>query len=452
MSKSYLIITTFNILTFSIASSGFGQYKYLESHVTNDLFDVCFYDSLKGWAVGDSATIITTNDGGMTWTRQFDPADSTEFTNVEFVNRWIGFVGGNRISRIPGELIYYPIILKTTDGGENWKECDLGLSQMPEYTDISFYDMDFLDSNTGWVAVNETNRRVGMLLGTENGGETWNLVREMSPWELIFTATIRDNNLGYILYGSAFDNFSLSKGAYTENGGDTWTSTGGIFSFYMNDLIFISPDTLWSIGTGIYKSHDRGINWIRIDSILSEKNFGRPRDLHAFNAQNILLIGRASSKTNNGNYSAVLINTRDGGENWNQLLAISQTDFNAFDVVSSQLVWIIGDKGLIIFINLGEITSVENTDIDPLSFVLKQNYPNPFNPSTSIKYHLHRSGNVQMKIHNLSGQEIETLIDGFQSTGEYEITWHPKGVPSGIYFYRLQVGEFTETKKLIIQK
>lgn len=439
------------LIVLSISSLGFGQAILLESNVTNDLFDVCFYDSLNGWAVGDSATIIMTNDGGITWTRQYDPADSTEFKMVEFVNRHLGFVGGNRISSTPTELIYYPMILKTTDSGENWQECDLGLSQMPEYTDISFSDMDFLDGNTGWVGASETKKRVGMLLGTEDGGENWNLVREMSP-DLIFTTTIRDNDLGYILYGSAFDNFNTSTGAYTENQGATWTSTGIIFSFYMNDLVFISPDTLWAIGTGTYKSHDRGRNWINIDPILGEQDFSRPGDLHAFNSQNILLIGRTGSKTNNGNYSAVLINTRDGGENWNQLLAIPQTDFNAFDVVSPELVWIVGDKGQIIFVNLNEITSVEKSDVVPFSFRLEQNYPNPFNPSTTIKYALKKTSHVQLDIYNLAGQKIETLIDGIQIAGDHAITWQPKGLPNGIFFYRLQTDGYSETKKLILQK
>ncbi|MBD3340248.1 MAG: T9SS type A sorting domain-containing protein [Candidatus Lokiarchaeota archaeon] len=83
---------------------------------------------------------------------------------------------------------------------------------------------------------------------------------------------------------------------------------------------------------------------------------------------------------------------------------------------------------------------------------LHQNYPNPFNPSTTIKYALQKSGNILLKIYNLSGQELEILANRYQTTGEYEITWQSKGLPSGIYFYRLQFGEFSETKKLILQK
>jgi hypothetical protein len=85
-------------------------------------------------------------------------------------------------------------------------------------------------------------------------------------------------------------------------------------------------------------------------------------------------------------------------------------------------------------------------------FALDQNYPNPFNPTTIIKYNLRESSRISLKIYNLAGHEIETLINGFLSAGEHEITWQPKSLPSGIYFYRLQAGEFSETKKSILLK
>jgi hypothetical protein len=88
----------------------------------------------------------------------------------------------------------------------------------------------------------------------------------------------------------------------------------------------------------------------------------------------------------------------------------------------------------------------------PNEYNLSQNYPNPFNPSTTIRYYLHKSSYILLKIYNLSGQEIETLVNGFQTKGEYEKTWQPKGLYSGIYFYRLQAGEFSKTEKLILQR
>ncbi len=100
-----------------------------------------------------------------------------------------------------------------------------------------------------------------------------------------------------------------------------------------------------------------------------------------------------------------------------------------------------------------EGTFVENGSTQvPKEFTLYQNYPNPFNPVTTIKFALPVSRFVTIQVFNITGQEIVTLLDGYQTAGEHAINWIPKGFPSGIYFYRLQAGEFSETKKLILQK
>jgi len=86
------------------------------------------------------------------------------------------------------------------------------------------------------------------------------------------------------------------------------------------------------------------------------------------------------------------------------------------------------------------------------NFYLRQNYPNPFNTTTTIKYNLTKSGDIHLKIYNLAGQEIKTLVDSHQESGEYKAKWTAEGIPSGLYFYKLQAGEFSETKKLVLEK
>lgn len=88
----------------------------------------------------------------------------------------------------------------------------------------------------------------------------------------------------------------------------------------------------------------------------------------------------------------------------------------------------------------------------PQFFILSQNYPNPFNPITGIRYSIPKTDYVILKVYNLLGKEIETLVSEVQSAGEYEIQWNPVGLPSGAYVYRLQVGENADSKKLILLK
>jgi len=103
------------------------------------------------------------------------------------------------------------------------------------------------------------------------------------------------------------------------------------------------------------------------------------------------------------------------------------------------------------------ITNVENDLELPNSFYLSQNYPNPFNPVTTIRYQLPVTSNVTLRLYDVLGNEIATLVNEEKSAGEYDLTFYAGILPSGIYFYRLQVnpanggaGSFVETKKMVL--
>jgi len=93
----------------------------------------------------------------------------------------------------------------------------------------------------------------------------------------------------------------------------------------------------------------------------------------------------------------------------------------------------------------------EGTEI-PLSFRLEQNYPNPFNPSTKISWQIPVGNWQTLKIYDMLGNEVATLVDEYKPAGTYEIEWNASGLPSGVYFYQLQAGDFIETKKMLLLK
>ncbi|MDZ7261819.1 MAG: T9SS type A sorting domain-containing protein, partial [candidate division KSB1 bacterium] len=100
------------------------------------------------------------------------------------------------------------------------------------------------------------------------------------------------------------------------------------------------------------------------------------------------------------------------------------------------------------------VTSVgdDHANAAPTEFALFQNYPNPFNPVTTIKYQLPEAAHVSLKIYNIYGQEITTLVDGHQEAGYFTIAWDAKEVASGVYFYELKAGSFVKTMKMILMK
>ena len=88
----------------------------------------------------------------------------------------------------------------------------------------------------------------------------------------------------------------------------------------------------------------------------------------------------------------------------------------------------------------------------PIGFDLKQNYPNPFNPATNISFELVDVSQVSLKIYDASGRHITTIVDQQLSSGSHEFQWNAENMASGVYFYTLEAGEFSETRKMILSK
>jgi hypothetical protein len=99
---------------------------------------------------------------------------------------------------------------------------------------------------------------------------------------------------------------------------------------------------------------------------------------------------------------------------------------------------------------LGTVSAVPVLPSVPGTFRLFQNYPNPFNPTTTIQYSVPSSQYVSLKIYDVLGREVASLVDGTRQPGTYTVTWDASGFSSGVYFYRLMAGSFVGTKKLVL--
>ena len=149
-----------------------------------------------------------------------------------------------------------------------------------------------------------------------------------------------------------------------------------------------------------------------------------------------------------------ILRTTNGGSDWISQLSpsvytlygVSFTDFDNGTAV--------GDFGTILRTTDGGVSFVEESVIDeiPTNFNLTQNYPNPFNPSTKIRYSVPQASTIVIRVFDVLGNEIETLMNEEKAIGTYEISWYAEQLPSGIYFYRLQAGPFVETKKMVLIK
>ncbi|MCX6142821.1 MAG: alpha/beta fold hydrolase [Ignavibacteriales bacterium] len=103
-------------------------------------------------------------------------------------------------------------------------------------------------------------------------------------------------------------------------------------------------------------------------------------------------------------------------------------------------------------LRLSPTTGLEQQNPLRLTFILGQNYPNPFNPRTTINYQVAKPSKVLLKVYNMLGEEIAVLVDEHKEAGIFQAQWNALSVPSGVYFYRLQAGEYVESKKMILLK
>jgi len=95
---------------------------------------------------------------------------------------------------------------------------------------------------------------------------------------------------------------------------------------------------------------------------------------------------------------------------------------------------------------------IEDENNLPIHYSLNQNYPNPFNPATTISYSIPKAGNVSLKIFNVLGQEVRSLINEYQNAGIYKVSFDASSLTSGVYFYSLSADNFLQVKKMMLVK
>ena len=100
-------------------------------------------------------------------------------------------------------------------------------------------------------------------------------------------------------------------------------------------------------------------------------------------------------------------------------------------------------------VNVSSATDIESEKYN-LSYDLKQNYPNPFNPTTTIFYQIPQAGNVSLKVYNITGTEVASLVNGYKQSGSYSVEFDASTLTSGVYFYKISVNNFSEIKKMVL--
>lgn len=396
------------------------QWVVQTSGITANLYDVEFINRYTGWALGDGGNILKTTNGGINWMNIPNPS----------ING-----GGILTSIFPVDSLYcyvaggYDVILKTTNGGANWIEISNGPLLTGGYSGVSFINRD-----TGWFCGSYR------LLRTTNGGVSFDSVQAPS-----FCNDMYFRNFNEGLYCTA------GKVYKSTNSGMNWFDTNLPFNgvwYEFRKLSVVNNQYVYVIAgqSPLYRSTDFCATWQVLDT------------LHSYPPSVMQAVAFSSINTGwvGGSYG-YLYKTTDGGLNFaRQNTGTNQAFWGSIYCFNDSVVWGVGGAGKIMHTTTSGqwLVGISNNENEiPKEFALYQNYPNPFNNSTMIKYQLSLTGKVKIKIFDISGKEVETLLNKVQQSGKYEISFNAYNVSSGIYFYSLYLDDIIkETKRMILIK
>ena len=417
------IIAILSVLVSSSAAPC--QWVTQDSGVSTYLSDVCFVDTLHGWAVGDSATIIATTDGGETWQRQESPVERIAFKKVQFVNENVGYIVGP-----------FATILSTKNGGTTWVLSESGIESTFSYNDLSFVNED-----KGWVACGDAQpKRRGVILHTGNGGQTWEKQLDtdsLGTWRIFTAVAFLDEENGWVFGGYYMDNFDDTEVYHTSDGGQNWNIVGHTVNSLW-EISVVSEDTIWGGGLGFEKSFNGGVDWEREFPM-----YVNAYDIAQINGRSGWVISDSWKVENK------VLFTEDAGETWREIL-VNEGPFGAIANVGRNYLWVVGKSGAIMHYTEQTVSVSKERNQLPHGFELEQNYPNPFNPITTITYSIKKPSHVVLEIYAINGQKVATLVDSRVEAGTHSVRFDGSSLASGVYFYRFNSPEFKKTGKMLM--
>lgn len=412
------IIVLLIILQSKVVSSQEGWYQ-LVSGTYNNLRSIFFTDINTGYAVGFYGTILKTTNGGLNWIHQIIGTNENLYS-VHFIGQTGYAVGGTMT----------PTIAKTTNGGTNWE------LQQFSWT----YQLGSVFMTDSVTAHASGYRR---MLKTTNGGINWNVqfMDTVIGFPAYFSSIFFvDDNTGFVggnnlmHYGGVF--------CKTTNGGISWL--GGFAGAPLRSINFIDSETGYSVVTSEFKAiktTNSGVNW-------TSQYLGNGNKLNSIWFTNLTTGHIAGSESNNGK----IFKTINSGLNWNLQTNLSIAAQYSVFFINDNNGYTAGDSGSILKTVSGGVGIITLSNEIPTEYKLYQNYPNPFNPETKIKFQISKLSDVNLKVFDIRGREITTIVSETLKPGAYEAEFDGSNYPSGIYYYSLITEYYTDTRKMVLTK
>lgn len=413
----------FSILVISLIISNFAiaQWNLVYTPATaQTVMAMKFWDNNTGYHAGilySSSTnnIHKTTNGGTSYTLQSSGWTSQRFMAIWLLSPDTVLMAGN-----------YGKIIKTVNGGNNW-------TTVYADTTLQFWGLWFTNPQTGYLSGSN-----GKIMKTTNRGDNWTSLTTPTS-TLLDGIWFVNENTGYV--GGA--NIFLK----TTDAGTTWVNKVGLFisSFETVQSVYFSDANTGYYCTNttncrIVKTTNGGDTWTLINDLA---NVGAGWDMSFVNASTGYVC------TSAGN----VLKTTNAGLNWGVQNTPLTENLYQINFPSVNTGYVACWSGKILKTTNGGLTFTGNINNNiPDKYLLEQNFPNPFNPQTSIRFSIPKSSFITLKVFDIKGQEVKSLIASEYTLGNYEIKLSSDDLSSGVYYYRLQSNDFTETRKMLLIK
>ncbi len=437
------------------STDGGENWSNQNSGITENLNVIRFYDSNIGMCAGDNGTILTTSDGGYNWIVR-NTGTAVQINSIQFINSATVMANG---------------FLFTTDGGNSWEELSNGYhftnknvgwswsdnnifkySEEPTQPEIHFTK---IWSGNPYLAMNIFITSAATINGIElNAGDEIGVFDgDNCVGSVLLTAPITPG--GYVQVLASADDPSTPglDGFITEH------SISYRFWLSATSEEITDYTVNYSSGSGIFES--QGSATVEFTDVLPVELVSFTADV---NDNKVQLNWQTATELNNYGFEIersindnefTKLGFVEGNGNSNSPKYYSFTDTSPFDGAKFQYRLKQIDTG-----GKYEYSNKLDVEIVPTKFDLYQNYPNPFNPVTKIRYQLPIESKVLIKIYDLLGAEVKTLINERREAGVYEIELNAQNLASGTYIYRIVAGDpsagsgqsFVDTKKMLLMK
>ncbi len=465
---------------------------------TVDINSIYFVNDLTGFVCGGYpntyGVIFKTINGGNTWTFISTQTQDIEFRALHFVNTSTGYAVGGHMFASSG------VIYKTVNGGDLWFQIGI--------TSRDFNDVYFTDINTGYVVGEE-----GTIVRTTDGGMLWNFQNSNTNND-IFTVLFTRTPIGYLagnegvvhktvnagnsgppwgisgyIKFNEFNNPPVPNGrviAYSYSGGvvtrvDTCSiQQNGFYQLTRIpqgdsvDILGFSDDVeenltgnafvptfygntiFWRSSTRLYPTGNLTNINLNVDRVTGNNgNWHIGGGVYRSNTNQGLNEARVYAKVGNNEYRGFSFSTQTGAYVINNLPPFTYTLIaDRYGYFPGQRIEVLGNYNLDtinFFLVPSQVIGISNNgNTIPDKFRLNQNYPNPFNPATKIAFDIPKNSFTKLIVFDALGREIKTLVSENLSAGSYSVSWDAGNVSSGLYFYKIISGDFTDTRKMIL--